>query len=178
MSLIVQVNSSSAPAGAQAGALGAPGPGATAAQQPNNAVPNQPQQPTVVVQATGTAGQPAQQPQAQQEQQQTQQQQPMQNSLATLVAAAEQQQQKQQNQHKLQSVGIPTRITNLNHPHLVQHHPPPLRMVQLSGMYWELKIPSQNSIFIDFCEASISTKTTCFCNFFKVDLKVSIDIFQ
>ena len=134
MSLIVQVNSSSAPAGAPAGALGAPGPGATAAQQPNNAVPNQPQQPTVVVQATGQAGQP-QQPQAQPEQQQTQQQQPMQNSLATLVAAAEQQQQKQQNQHKLQSVGIPTRITNLNHPHLVQHHPPPLRMVQLSGMY-------------------------------------------
>ena len=135
MSLIVQVNSSSAPAGAPAGALGAPGPGATAAQQPNNAVPNQPQQqPTVVVQATGqAAGQPAQQPQAQQEQQT--QQQPMQNSLATLVAAAEQQQQKQQNQHKLQSVGIPTRITNLNHPHLVQHHPPPLRMVQLSGMY-------------------------------------------
>ena len=134
MSLIVQVNSSSAPAGA-AGALGAPGPGATA-QQPNNAVPSQP---TVVVQATG-AGQPLpgqpQQPHAQQEQQQqTQQQLPMQNSLATLVAAAEQQQQKQQNQHKLQSVGIPTRITNLNHPHLVQHHPPPLRMVQLSGMY-------------------------------------------
>ena len=130
MSLIVQVNSSSAPAGA-AGALGAPGPGATT-QQPNNAVPSQP---TVVVQATGQPqpGQP-QQPQAQQEQQQTQQQ-PMQNSLATLVAAAEQQQQKQQNQHKLQSVGIPTRITNLNHPHLVQHHPPPLRMVQLSGMH-------------------------------------------
>ena len=138
MSLIVQVNSSSAPAGAQAGALGAPGPGATAAQQPNNAVPNQPQQqPTVVVQATGQAAGQPQQPQAQpeQQQQQTQQQQPMQNSLATLVAAAEQQQQKQQNQHKLQSVGIPTRITNLNHPHLVQHHPPPLRMVQLSGMY-------------------------------------------
>ena len=136
MSLIVQVNSSSAPAGAQAGALGAPGPGATAAQQPNNAVPNQPQQPTVVVQATGQAAGQPQQPQAQPEQQQqTQQQQPMQNSLATLVAAAEQQQQKQQNQHKLQSVGIPTRITNLNHPHLVQHHPPPLRMVQLSGMY-------------------------------------------
>ena len=136
MSLIVQVNSSSAPAGAQAGALGAPGPGATAAQQPNNAVPNQPQQPTVVVQATGQAAGQPQQPQAPgQEQQQTQQQQPMQNSLATLVAAAEQQQQKQQNQHKLQSVGIPTRITNLNHPHLVQHHPPPLRMVQLSGMY-------------------------------------------
>ena len=135
MSLIVQVNSSSAPAGAQAGALGAPGPGATA-QQPNNAVPNQPQQPTVVVQATGQAAGQPQQPQAQPEQQQqTQQQQPMQNSLATLVAAAEQQQQKQQNQHKLQSVGIPTRITNLNHPHLVQHHPPPLRMVQLSGMY-------------------------------------------
>ena len=131
----MQVNSSSAPAGA-AGALGAPGPGATA-QQPNNAVPNQPQQPTVVVQATGQAGQPqpAHQPQAQPEQQTQQQQQPMQNSLATLVAAAEQQQQKQQNQHKLQSVGIPTRITNLNHPHLVQHHPPPLRMVQLSGMY-------------------------------------------
>ena len=133
MSLIVQVNSSSAPAGAQAGALGAPGPGATAAQQPNNAVPNQPQQqPTMVVQATGQA---AGQPQAQPEQQQQTQHQPMQNSLATLVAAAEQQQQKQQNQHKLQSVGIPTRITNLNHPHLVQHHPPPLRMVQLSGMY-------------------------------------------
>jgi hypothetical protein len=140
MSLIVQVNSSSAPAGA-AGALGAPGPGATA-QQPNNAVPNQPQhQPTVVVQATGqAAGLPAQQPQAQPEQQTQQQQQPMQNSLATLVAAAEQQQQKQQNQHKLQSVGIPTRITNLNHPHLVQHHPPPLRMVQLSGMYQEFQI--------------------------------------
>ena len=131
MSLIVQVNSSSAPAGA-AGALGAPLSGATP-QQPNNAVPNQP---TVVVQATGAGHPQPGQPQAQQEQQtQQQQQQPMQNSLATLVAAAEQQQQKQQNQHKMQSVGIPTRITNLNHPHLVQHHPPPLRMVQLSGMY-------------------------------------------
>ncbi len=69
--------------------------------------------------------------------------QPMQNSLATLVAAAEQQQQKQQNQHKLQSVGIPTRITNLNHPHLVQHHPPPLRMVQLSGMHLEIQLNSR-----------------------------------
>jgi len=93
MSLIVQVNSSSAPAGAPAGALGAPGPGATAAQQPNNAVPNQPQQPTVVVQATGTAGQPAQQPQAQQEQQQTQQQQPPQNHHWFHVQLLENQQQ-------------------------------------------------------------------------------------
>ena len=101
MSLIVQVNSSSAPAGAVAGALGAPGPGATAAQQPNNAVPNQPQQqPTVVVQATGQAtGQP-QQPQAQPEQQQP-----------TQPAAAVRQQQQQPTQ---QVICHPLRVSFLS----------------------------------------------------------------
>ena len=59
---------------------------------------------------------------------------PMQNSLATLVAAAEQQQQKQQQQQQQKLIHTPTTITRITtnlSPHLVQHHPPPLRMVQL-----------------------------------------------
>ena len=142
--------SSAAPAGVQqAGAPpGAPPIGVQAgAQVPQQLTTNNVVQPTaqptvVVATAAGieprttsvsgppTGGAPQQQQAVGVASEPTQ---PMQNSLATLVAAAEQQQQKQQqHQHKLQSVGIPTRITSLN-PHLVQHHPPPLRMVQLSG---------------------------------------------
>lgn len=70
----------------------------------------------------------------------------IQSSLATLVAAAEQQQKQQQQQQQQQKLhqhvqrgeppsGVPTitRITTNINPHIVQHHPPPLRMVQLSA---------------------------------------------
>lgn len=114
MSLIVQVNNS--------GAAQPPQQAAASQQNSNNVAAT----PTVQVVATSSEATPPPPVPV------------MQNSLATLVAAAEQQ------QKKLQSVGIPhhagghtpttiTRITTNLSPHMVQHHPPPLRMVQLSG---------------------------------------------
>ena len=58
--------------------------------------------------------------------------------MATLVAAAEQQQQQQKLQHHAAHHGHHQNVlqvaprVNLN-PHMIQHHPPPLRMVQISN---------------------------------------------
>ena len=106
MSLIVQVNS-----GGGAGAAAPPQSNAT---------------PTATPVVVATTPSPAAEPPI------------LQNSLATLVAAAEQQQQQQklQQQNVLQVGGVAAqRITaaSLSPAHLVQHHPPPLRMVQISA---------------------------------------------
>ena len=135
MSLIVQVNSNNAAAvAAAAGAASSqPPPPSTMPPQQSNIVttpstvqvgvsvtqspPGSVIQPTM--QAQPHAPPPPPQPEA------------MPNSLATLVAAAEQQSKQKLHQIPTQ-VRTESTITRIMSPHIVQHHPPPLRMVQLA----------------------------------------------
>ena len=135
MSLIVQVNSNNA---AQAAASAASQP----QQPPSNIVTTSPVAPaaTTVQVALNAAPNPnpggllqtaALQAQPQAPQPPPPQPEAMPNSLATLVAAAEQQSKQKLHQIPTQ-VRTESTITRIMSPHIVQHHPPPLRMVQLA----------------------------------------------
>lgn len=129
MSLIVQVNSSNATAQAAAAAsqpsqqpsniVTTAAAGATTVQVAVNAANAQSPPGSVVHQVPAMQAQPPPPPE------------PMPNSLATLVAAAEQQSKQKLHQIPTQ-VRTESTITRIMSPHIVQHHPPPLRMVQLA----------------------------------------------